>query len=81
MPPLRTVPHLLHILMVPVLLLANAALLGALMTMLTGIAVSPGLRAGIGRPEVFVGWYWLTFALAVFVTVSVYARREPGLGP
>ncbi len=79
--PLRTVPHLLHILMVPVLLLANAALLGALVTMLSGIAVSPGLRSGIGRPEVFLGWYWLTFALAVFVTVSVYARREPGLRP
>ena len=79
--PLRTVPHLLHILMVPILLLANAALLGALVTMLTGSAVSPGLRSGIGRPEVFLGWYWLTFALAVFVTVSVYARREPGLRP
>lgn len=79
--PLRAVPHLLHILMVPVLLLANAALLGALVTMLTGIAVSPGLRSDIARPEVFVGWYWLTFALAVFVTVSVYARRERGLRP
>ena len=33
------------------------------------------------RPEVFLGWYWLTFALAVFLTVSVYARRELGLRP
>ena len=33
----------------------------------------------LGRPGVFLGWYWLTFALAVFLTVSVYARREPGL--
>jgi cellulose synthase/poly-beta-1,6-N-acetylglucosamine synthase-like glycosyltransferase len=79
--PLRTVPHLLHILMVPVLLLANVALLGALVTMLTGIAVSPGLRSSLVRPGVFLGWYWLTFALAVFLTVSVYARREPGLRP
>jgi cellulose synthase/poly-beta-1,6-N-acetylglucosamine synthase-like glycosyltransferase len=79
--PLRTVPHLLHILMVPVLLLANVALLGALVTMLTGIAVSPGLRSSLVRPGVFLGWYWLTFALAVFLTVSVYARREAGLRP
>ena len=79
--PLRTVPHLLHILMVPVLLLGNVALLGALATMLTGIAVSPGLRSSLVRPGVFLGWYWLTFALAVFLTVSVYARRESGLRP
>ena len=79
--PLRTVPHLLHILMVPVLLLVNVALLTALVTMLTGIAVSPGARSSLDRPVVFLGWYWLTFALAVFLTVSVYARREPGLGP
>ena len=79
--PLRTVPHLLHILMVPVLLLGNVALLGALVTMLAGIAVSPGLRSSLVRPGVFLGWYWLTFALAVFLTVSVYARREPGLRP
>jgi hypothetical protein len=57
------------------------ALLGALVTMLTGIAVSPGLRSSLVRPGVFLGWYWLTFALAVFLTVSVYARREPGLRP
>ena len=78
--PLRTVPHLLHILMVPILLLANVALLTALLTMLTGIAVSPNLRSGLARPGVLLGWYWLTFALAMFLTVSVYARREPGLG-
>lgn len=77
--PLRTVPHLLHILMVPVLLLVNVALLTALATMLTGIAVSPGIRSSLARPGPFLGWYWLTFALAVFLTVSVYARREPGL--
>lgn len=77
--PLRTVPHLLYVLMVPVLLLANVALLTALATMLTGIAVSPALRSALLRPEVFVGWYWLTFALALFLTVSVYARRETGL--
>jgi cellulose synthase/poly-beta-1,6-N-acetylglucosamine synthase-like glycosyltransferase len=79
--PLRTVPHLLHILMVPVLLLVNVALLTSLVTMLTGIAVSPGVRASLDRPTVFLGWYWLTFALAVFLTVSVYVRREPGLRP
>ena len=79
--PLRSVPHLLHALMVPILLLANVALLGALLAMLTGIALSPGLRADLARPNVVVAWYWLTFALAVFLTVSVYARRERGLGP
>ena len=79
--PLRTVPHLLHILMVPVLLLGNVALLTALVTMFTGIAVSPDIRSSLVRPAVFLGWYWLTFALAVFLTVSVYARREHGLRP
>jgi hypothetical protein len=49
--------------------------------MLTGIIVSPGIRSSLVRPEVFLGWYWLTFALAVFLAVSVYARREPGLRP
>lgn len=77
--PLRTVPHLLHILMVPALLLANVALLTTLVTMLTGVAASPVIRSSIARPWVFVGWYWLTFALALFLTVSVYVRREPGL--
>ena len=79
--PLRTVPHLLHLLLVPVLLLANVALLTALLAMLTAIAVSPDVRSGLARPGVVLGWYWLTFALAVFLTVSVYARREPGLRP
>ena len=79
--PLRTVPHLLHILLVPVLLLVNLALLIAMMTMLTGIAVSPVIRSSLARPWDFLGWYWLTFALALFLTVSVYAAREPGLRP
>jgi 1,2-diacylglycerol 3-beta-glucosyltransferase len=79
--PLRSVPHLLHMLMVPILLLANVALLTALLAMLTGIAVSPNVRFDLARPSAVLGWYWLTFALAVFLTVSVYARREPGLGP
>jgi len=79
--PLRTVPHLLHLLMVPVLLLVNVMLLAALVTMVIGIAVSPGIRSSLLRPGVFLGWYWLTFALAVFLTVSVYARHEPGLRP
>jgi cellulose synthase/poly-beta-1,6-N-acetylglucosamine synthase-like glycosyltransferase len=79
--PLRTVPHLLHLLMVPVLLLVNVLLLTALVTMVIGIAISPGIRSSLARPEVFLGWYWLTFALAVFLTVSVYARRAPGLRP
>ena len=77
--PLRTVPHLLHVLLVPVLLLANVALFGALVTMLTGIAVSPGIRATLVRPGIFLSWYWLTFGLAMFLTMSVYARREQGL--
>jgi 1,2-diacylglycerol 3-beta-glucosyltransferase len=79
--PLRSVPHLLHVLMVPILLLANVALPAALLAMLSGIAISPDVRFGLARPGVVVGWYWLTFALAVFLTVSVYARRERGLGP
>ncbi len=77
--PLRSVPHLLHSLMVPILLLANAALPAALLAMLSGIAISPNVRFDLARPSVVLGWYWLTFALAVFLTVSVYARREPGL--
>jgi 1,2-diacylglycerol 3-beta-glucosyltransferase len=77
--PLRTVPHLLHALMVPVLLLVNAALLAALGTMLIGLAVSPVIRHSIAQPWVFVSWYWLTFALALFLTVTVYARHERGL--
>lgn len=79
--PLRTVPHLLHYLLAPILLLANVALLAALMAMLTGMAVSPRVRFDLARPGVILDWYWLTFALAMFLTVSVYARREPGLGP
>jgi cellulose synthase/poly-beta-1,6-N-acetylglucosamine synthase-like glycosyltransferase len=74
--PLRTVPHLLHSLLVPVLLLANVALTAALGATLAGLAVSPAVRAGLGQPGAVVGWYWLTFALAMFLTVSVYARRE-----
>lgn len=79
--PLRTVPHLLHFLLVPILLLANMALLAALLAMLTGMAVSPDIRLGLARPGIVLDWYWLTFALAMFLTVSVYARREPGLKP
>ena len=79
--PLRTVPHLLHTLLVPVLLLANVALPGALLAMLASIFVSPDARSGLARPGAVAGWYWLTFALAVFLTVSVYARRESGLRP
>jgi 1,2-diacylglycerol 3-beta-glucosyltransferase len=78
--PLRTVPHLLHFLLAPILLLANVALLAALLAMLTGMAVSPDVRFDLVRPGVILDWYWLTFALAMFLTVSVYARREPGLG-
>jgi hypothetical protein len=73
------VPHLLHVLLVPVLLLVNAALVGGLVTMLAGIAVSPVIRSSLLGPWSVVGWYWLTFALALFLTASVYARREPGL--
>jgi 1,2-diacylglycerol 3-beta-glucosyltransferase len=78
--PLRTVPHLLHLLLVPVLLLVNLALLGALAVMLAGAATSPAIRSELLRPGVAVDWYWLTFALAMFLTISVYARRERGLG-
>ena len=77
--PLRTVPHLLHILMVPALLLVNVSLLTALVTMLTGIAVSPVIRSSIAQPWVFLSWYWLTFVPPLFLTVSVYARHERGL--
>jgi 1,2-diacylglycerol 3-beta-glucosyltransferase len=79
--PLRTVPHLLHVLLVPVLLLVNAALVSGLVTMLAGIAVSPVIRSSLVTPWSILGWYWLTFALALFLTASVYARREPGLRP
>ncbi len=78
--PLRTVPHLLHMLMVPILLLANLALMTALLTMLTGIAASANVRSDLARPGVVLDWYWLTFALAIFLMVSVYSGREPGLG-
>jgi cellulose synthase/poly-beta-1,6-N-acetylglucosamine synthase-like glycosyltransferase len=77
--PLRTVPHLLHMLMVPVLLLANITLMAALLAMLAGIAESASIRLELARPGVAIDWYWLTFALAMFLTVSVYARRERGL--
>ncbi len=77
--PLRTVPHLLHMLMVPILLLANITLMAALLAMLAGIAESASVRLELGRPSVVLDWYWLTFALAMFLTVSVYARRERGL--
>jgi cellulose synthase/poly-beta-1,6-N-acetylglucosamine synthase-like glycosyltransferase len=78
--PLRTVPHLLHFLMAPVLLLANLALLAALLVMLVGMVVSPAVRAVLASPFTAVGWYWLTFALAMFLTVTVYTQHEPGLG-
>lgn len=77
--PLRTVPHLLHMLMVPILLLANIALMAALLTMLVGVAESADIRRELARPGVVFDWYWLTFALAIFLSVSVYARRERGL--
>ena len=78
--PLRTVPHLLHLLMAPVLLLANVALLAAFVVTVTAMAFSPAVRSELATPGVAVAWYWLTFALAIFLTASVYARREPGLG-
>lgn len=77
--PLRTVPHLLHMLLVPVLLLANVALTMALLAMLAGIASSASVRSALAHPAVALDWYWLTFALAMFLTVSVYAKREPDL--
>jgi 1,2-diacylglycerol 3-beta-glucosyltransferase len=77
--PLRRVPHLLHFLLAPVLLLANVALLAALAVMLAGMAVSPAARSVLASPGTAVAWYWLTFALALFLTASVYTRREPGL--
>jgi len=78
--PLRTVPHLLHFLMAPILLLANVALLAAFLVMVAGLAFSPAVRSVVASPGAAVAWYWLTFALAIFLTASVYARREPGLG-
>ena len=77
--PLRTVPHLLHMLMVPVLLLANLSLMTALLAMLAGIAESANIRLELAHPSVVLDWYWLTFALAIFLTISVYARRDRGL--
>lgn len=77
--PLRTVPHLLHMLMVPILLLANLALMTALLVMLAGVAGSATVRLGLAHPSIVIDWYWLTFALAMFLTASVYAKREPGL--
>jgi len=77
--PLRTVPHLLHSLLVPVLLLANVLFLGALAVILAGIAFSPAIRHDVARTGVIIDWYWLTFALAVFLAFSVYAQREHGL--
>ncbi len=76
---LRLVPHLLHTLLVPVLLLCNVLLLAALAVMLAAGAVSAAVRLDLVRPGVFIDWYWLTFALAVFLAISVYARREPDL--
>lgn len=78
--PLRTVPHLLHFLLAPVLLLANAGLVAALLTMLAGLALSPAIRSVLTSPGLAASSYWLTFSLAVFLTVSVYAKRERGLG-
>lgn len=78
--PLRTIPHLLHALLVPVLLLASVALVAASLTILIGAAISPGVRSHFAPPGAVLGWYWLTFALAVFLAVSAYRRREPGLG-
>ncbi len=77
--PLRTVPHLLHTLMVPVLLLANLALLTALCAMAAGVTTSAAAWHAVASSGIAVDWYWLTFALAMFLIVSVYARREPGL--
>ncbi|MGN6796050.1 MAG: glycosyltransferase family 2 protein [Streptosporangiaceae bacterium] len=77
--PLRTVPHLLHSLMVPVLLLANLILLAGVIAMLAGAAMSRVALSWVTKPEIIFDWYWLTFAIAIFLTVSVYARREPGL--
>ncbi len=77
--PLRTVPHLLHTLMVPVLLLANLVLLAGVVAMVVGATMSQAALSWISRPGVIFDWYWLTFAIAMFLTVSVYARRETGL--
>ncbi|HUJ06737.1 MAG TPA: glycosyltransferase [Streptosporangiaceae bacterium] len=77
--PLRTVPHLLHSLLVPVLLLANVLLLAALGITVGELAFSPAGRAELARPGLLLDWYWLTFALALLLTLSVYVRRERGL--
>jgi 1,2-diacylglycerol 3-beta-glucosyltransferase len=77
--PLRTVPHLLHTLLVPVLLLANLALLTALAAMAAGLAASAASWHDVASPGIALDWYWLTFALAMFLVVSVYARQEPAL--
>lgn len=77
--PLRTVPHLAHTLLVPILLLASVLLLIALAVMLAGMAFSPAIRSDLARPGVILDWYWLTFALPVFLAFSVYAHREAGL--
>ncbi|HEX9064037.1 MAG TPA: glycosyltransferase family 2 protein [Streptosporangiaceae bacterium] len=79
--PLRAVPHLLHTLLVPVLLLANAFLLAALAVLAAGAIITPGGWHEFVRPQDALDWYWLTFALAIFLTATVYARREPGLRP
>jgi len=63
-------------LMVPILLLANITLMAALLAMLAGIAESANVRLQLAHPSVVLDWYWLTFALAMFLTVSVYAWRE-----
>lgn len=77
--PLRTVPHLLHSLVVPVLLLLNLVMLAALAVMVAGLISSPEIRHDLLRTGTILDWYWLTFALAIFLSLSVYARREPGL--
>ncbi len=77
--PIRAVPHLLHTLLVPVLLLANAFLLAALGVMIAGAVTTPGAWHHFARPGIALDWYWLTFALAIFLAASVYARRERGL--
>ena len=78
--PLRTVPHLLHSLLVPVLLLANVALLAALGLTVGALLFSAEGRAQLASPGLLIDWYWLTFALALLLTLTVYLRREPELG-
>jgi 1,2-diacylglycerol 3-beta-glucosyltransferase len=77
--PLRTVPHLLHYLLAPALILANALLTAALAAMVVALVVSPSERLALAHRSTGIAWYWLTFAFAVFLTVSVYAQREPGM--